>query len=253
MHSGVETPVKMEQGPPVAPLSARSVPSPPSARESFREGLRAGIPFAIAGCLVAITFGVLARDAGFGPVAAIVMSAIVFAGSAQFAVVAILGTGGSAGAAIIAATLMNSRFLPMGIALGPSLPGRPLLRAFQGQTVVDASWAIANQGEGRFDRWRLFGSTVPQYSTWLGGTILGVYGGDLVGDTDRFGLDAIFPAFFLALLFAELKDARSRGVAAAGGAMALALVPIAPAGVPVLVASLAALAGLWMRPQEDPR
>ena len=184
--------------------------------------MRAGLPYAAVGGLLSMSFGVLARDAGFPVEAAIVMSAIVFAGSAQFAAVAILVGGGTAGAAVAAAALMNSRFLPMGVALGPSLPGRAPLRAAQGQTIVDASWAMANRGDGTFDRWFLFGSTAPQYVTWLGGTILGAVGGDLLGDTSRFGLDAIYPMFFLGLLIAEIKDRRTARVALAGGALAFA-------------------------------
>jgi 4-azaleucine resistance transporter AzlC len=227
-----------------------SVESPEPARsarsdgESFRSGLRAGVPYAIAGGVLALSFGVLARDVGFSAVGAIVMSAIVFAGSAQFAAVAIVAAGGGVGAAIGAAALMNSRFLPMGIALAPSLRGGPLLRAAQGQTVVDASWVMANEGEGHFDRHFLFGATAVQYATWLGGTAAGVLGGGVLGDPQALGLDAIFPAFFLALLLPELRDARSRGVALAGALIALALVPVAPPGVPVLAASAAALIGL---------
>ena len=224
----------------------RGIPDPAAedGRASFIAGARAAIPYAAVGGLLSMSFGVLARDAGFPLEAAIVMSAIVFAGSAQFAAVAILAGGGSAGAAIAAAALMNSRFLPMGVALGPSLPGRPLLRATQGQTVVDASWAMANRGDGTFDRWFLFGSTAPQYVTWMAGTTLGALGGDLLGDTSRFGLDAIYPMFFLALLLAEIKDRRTGLVAAAGAVVALSLVEVAPAGVPVLAASLVALWGL---------
>ena len=212
--------------------------------ESLRAGVRAGTPFALAGLLVSLSFGVLAREAGFPAVAAIAMSAIVFAGSAQFAAVSILASGGTAGAAILAAALMNSRFLPMGVALAPSLPGGPLRRALQGQTVVDASWAMANRGDGTFDRWFLFGSTAPQYATWLGGTMVGAFAGDVLGDPEALGLDALFPAFFLVLLAAEMRDRLSRGIALAGALIALALVEVAPAGVPVLAASLAALWGL---------
>lgn len=218
-------------------------------RASFRAGVRAAIPYAAVGGLLSMSFGVLARDAGFPVEAAIVMSAVVFAGSAQFAAVAILAGGGTAGAAIAAGALMNSRFLPMGIALGPSLPGRPALRAAQGQTVVDASWAMANRGDGTFDRWFLFGSTAPQYVTWLTGTTVGALGGDALGDTSRFGLDAIYPMFFLALLIAEIKDRRTAAVAAAGAVVALSLIEIAPAGIPVLAASLVALWGLRRREQ----
>ncbi|MEA2149682.1 MAG: hypothetical protein QOD69_1512 [Solirubrobacteraceae bacterium] len=226
-------------------------PPPPSPRTSYREGLRAGVPYALAGAVLALSFGVVARQAGFSVVGAIVMSAIVFAGSAQFAAVSIIAGGGGIGAAIAAAALMNSRFLPMGVALAPSLPGRFLKRAAQGQTVVDASWAMANRGEGRFDRHFLFGATSVQYVTWMLGTIIGAVAGNGLGDPKALGLDAIFPAFFLALLGAELRDARSRGAALGGGLIALALVPLAPAGVPVLAASAAALIGLRRRRAQD--
>jgi 4-azaleucine resistance transporter AzlC len=213
-------------------------------RASFRAGVRAGVPFAAAGFLLSFSFGVLARGAGFSILAAIAMSAIVFAGSAQVAAVSILAAGGSLGAAVAAAALMNSRFLPMGIALAPSLPGRAIERAAQGQTIVDASWAMAARGDGSFDRWFLFGSTAPQYVMWVLGTVTGALGGDLLGDTHKLGLDAIYPTFFLALLFGEFRNGRARGVAALGAAIALVLVPFAPPGVPVLAASLAAFAGL---------
>ncbi|MBJ7329996.1 MAG: AzlC family ABC transporter permease, partial [Solirubrobacteraceae bacterium] len=213
-------------------------------------GVRAGIPFAIAGFLLSMSFPVLAEDVGFSPVACVITSAIVFAGSAQFTAVAILSQGGTAGAAILAATLMNSRFLPMGIALGPSLPGGPLKRAIQGQPVVDSSWAIASRGDGTFDRWILFGATIPQFITWVSGTAVGAAVGNRLGDPDSLGLDAIYPAFFLSLLILEARSGRARGVAALGAAIALVLTPVAPAGVPVLLASLAALVALWRRPAE---
>jgi predicted branched-subunit amino acid permease len=210
----------------------------------FRAGARAGVPFAIAGGLLAASFGVLASDVGMPGWAAIVMSAIVFAGSAQIAALSIIGAGGGLGSAIGAAALMNSRFLPMGIAIGPSLPGSPVARAAQGQTVVDASWALASDGEGGFDRHVLFGSSAIQYVTWVTGTVVGVVGGSALGDPREYGLDAIYPAFFVALLIAEARSGRARGVAAAGALIAFVLVPIVPAGVPVLVASLASLLGL---------
>jgi 4-azaleucine resistance transporter AzlC len=205
------------------------------------------VPYALAGFFLSLSFGVLAREAGMSALAAVVMSAIVFAGSAQFAAISIIAAGGGLGAAVTAAALMNSRFLPMGIGVAPALPGGALKRAAQGQTVVDASWVIAQRDDGTFDRWMLFGSTAPQYVTWIAGTLAGVLGGDVIGDPSRFGLDVVFPTFFLALLLNELHDPWSRGVAALGALIALGLVPVAPPGVPVLVASLAALAGLWRR------
>ncbi len=216
----------------------------PDPRASFREGVRIGLPFAVAAGLLSLSFGVIARDTGFSAFAAITMSLIVFAGSAQFASVAILGAGGNPLAAVAAASLMNSRFLPMGAALAPSLPGGRWKRAAQGLTIVDSSWAVAARPDGSFDRWKLFGTTAPQFIAWQIGTMAGAFGGNLIGDLDRLGLDAIYPAFFVAILIPELRDRDRIGVALAGGAIALTLVSITPAGVPVLVGSLAALWGL---------
>ena len=212
--------------------------------DSFRKGLRAGVPFSFVAFLLAMSFGVLAIQAGFSALQAIVMSAVVHAGSAQFAATAIVAGGGGLIPSVLAGTLMNARFLAMGIAVAPSLPDGPAVRALQGQTVVDPSWALANRGDGSFDRHLLMGATVPQYAGWLSGTVVGAFAGDVVGEIDRFGLDAIFPTFFLALLAAELREPRSRAVALAGAAIALALVPFTPPGVPVLAAGVAALVGL---------
>jgi 4-azaleucine resistance transporter AzlC len=198
----------------------------------------------MAGLLLSLSFGVVAQDAGLSKPEAVVMSAIVYAGSAQFSAIAILAQGGGAGAAIAAAALMNSRFLPMGVALAPSLRGGLLRRALQGQAVVDASWALAARPDGSFDRMLLFGSSAAQYLTWVSGTAIGAIWGGALGDPKDLGLDALFPAFFLALLLGEARSGRARGVAAFGALIALLLVPVAPAGVPVLVASLAALVGL---------
>jgi predicted branched-subunit amino acid permease len=217
-------------------------------RRSWRAGLRDGVPVAVAAAVVGVSFGVLAREAGMPALAAIAFSGIVFAGSAQFASLAILGQGGGVAAAVGAAALMNSRFLPMSAALAPSLPGGPWARAAQGQAVVDASWAMAADGKGGFDRFYLFGLSAAQYLAWLGGTLVGALGGTVLGDPEALGLDAVYPAFFLALLFEELRAGRrAQGVALAGALIALVLVPIAPPGIPVLAASCAALAGLWGR------
>jgi 4-azaleucine resistance transporter AzlC len=202
------------------------------------------MPYAVVGFVLSMSFGVLARQAGFSALQAILTAAIVFAGSAQFAALAVLASGGTALAAVAAGTLMNGRFLAMGTALAPSLPGGAAKRALQGQTVVDSSWALANRGDGTFDRWLLFGTTVPQYFTWFCGCVVGAFAGDWLGDTDRLGLDAVYPTFFLGILIAELRNPRSRVVALCGAAIALTLVPFTPAGVPILVAAVAALLGL---------
>src|SRR5205085_573199 len=93
----------------------------------------------------------------------------------------------------------------------------------------------------------LFGATAIQYLTWQTGTLIGALGGNVLGNPDRLGLDAVYPAFFMAILIVELRRPGAPGVALAGAVIALALIPVAPAGVPVLAASVAALAGLRRR------
>ena len=148
---------------------------------TFASGLRAGLPFALAVFVLGASFGVLARSAGWGVLAPILMSAVTFSGAAQFAVVSILGAGGGPVAAIAAAVLLNARYGPMGIAIAPVLRGGPLRRAIEGQAVVDASWALASRGAGRFSREVLFGATAPQYVGWVGGTTVGALGAGAVG------------------------------------------------------------------------
>ena len=208
----------------------------------WRQGAREGLPYAGAAFVLALSFGVVARDAGVPALAAVVMSAVVYAGSAQFAALGIVGAGGGVLAAVGAAALVSSRFLPMGLALGPSLRGGRLRRALEGQACVDSSWTLSARGDGTFDRGYLFGHSGAQYVCWVLGTLVGVVVPGL--DTRALGLDAVFPAFFLALLLGEVTDRLRLGVAVAGGALALALVPVAPPGVPVLVAAGAALVGL---------
>jgi predicted branched-subunit amino acid permease len=213
-------------------------------RERFEAGVRAGIAYAVAAAMVGISFGVVARPV-MGTIAPIVMSAIVFAGSAQFAAVAVLAAGGGAAAAIAAGILLNARYFPMGVALAPSLGGGPLRRAGIGQAMIDASWAMASRGGGRFDAAFMVGATLPSYPCWVGGTAIGVLAGDVIGDPERLGLDVLFPAFFLGLLVGELRSGRLAVAAAClGAAIALALTPFAPAGVPIIAASAAALLGL---------
>jgi 4-azaleucine resistance transporter AzlC len=209
----------------------------------YRPGLKAGVGFALAAFVLGVSFGVLAEPI-MGPVAPVVMSAVLFAGASQFGATAVLAAGGDALTAIAAGTMLNARFLPMGVAAATALRGSPLRRAVEGQAVVDASWALAVQGDGRFDRELMIGATIPQYPAWVAGTLIGALGGGALSDPAALGLDAIFPAFFVGLLAAELSRPRALAAALLGGAIALALTPVLPPGLPVLLASAAALIGL---------
>lgn len=210
----------------------------------FRRGVRIGVPYAVAAVILGISFGVVAEPV-MGPVAPVVMSALLFAGSAQFAATAVLAAGGGPLAAIAAGILLNARYGPMGIALAPSLQGGRTARAAVGQTMIDFSWAAASRGGGRFDPVFMMGATLPSYPSWVAGTVIGVLAGDLIADPAALGFDALFPAFFLALLVeGELRPGRPALAAGVGALLALALIPISPPGVPIIIASLAALIGL---------
>jgi 4-azaleucine resistance transporter AzlC len=203
--------------------------------------------FGLAVFATAFSFGVLARPV-MGTVAPIVMSIVVFSGAAQLGSLAILTAGGSVGAAIAAGILLNARYLAMGLALAPSLGGRPLSRTAFGMATVDASWAAASTGDGRFDPWYMVGVTVPQYIGWVLGTVVGVLVGSSLGNPETLGLDALFPAFFVALLYEEARRRRKLVAAGGGAGIALVLTPIMPPGLPILVASLAAVVASRMRP-----
>ncbi len=196
--------------------------------------------------LLGISFGVVAQPL-MGHIAPVVMSAIVFAGAAQFAATAVLADGGGAAAAIVAGILLNLRFIPMGIAIAPSLRASVASRAAVGQGMVDASWAMANRGGGRYDVPYMLGATLVQYPAWVAGAAIGVLANDVIGNPEDLGLDAIFPAFFLALLVNELRDGMSMAAALIGAALALALTPFVPPGIPVLAACAGAALGLVRR------
>ncbi|MCZ2110655.1 MAG: AzlC family ABC transporter permease [Dehalococcoidia bacterium] len=217
--------------------------TPPATRDTVAGGFRDCVPLAIAVGAFGISYGVLARSAGMGLVAPMIMSLTTFGGSAQFAAVSVLSTGGGAAAAVIAAVLLNSRYLPIGLTIAPGMHGGRLRRFIEAQLVVDESWAIASNGDGSFGRARLIGAGLAIYLFWFVGTAIGVLGGDFLGSPEGLGLDAAFPALFLALLVPQVRNRTALGAALAGMAIALALVPFSRAGVPIIAASLGALLG----------
>lgn len=210
----------------------------------FADGVRSVLPFALAVLAFGAAFGVLARDAGMGSLAPIVMSATTFAGSAQFAAASVLAAGGSAATAIVAAVLLNARYAPIGITVAPWLTGSLPSRLIHAQLIVDESWALASEGAGRWNPRVLVAAGLGVYVAWVGGTCLGVVFGDLLGDPERWGLDAAFPALFLSLLVPQIRTREPRRAALLGAAIGLGLTPFAPPGIPIVAASAACLLGL---------
>lgn len=212
----------------------------------IRAGVRSALPIVLPTVALGVSFGIVARPI-MGPVAPIAMSILVFSGGAQFAALSVLQGGGGAIAAISAGMLMNARWLPMSFAMTPSLHGGRLRGAAEAQAIVDASFVLSDRGDGTFDRGLLIGATLPQAVSWVSGTILGVVVAGGIQDPNAFGLDAVFPAFYLALLLREASGRRTYEAMALAAVITIALTTFAPAGVPVIVASSAALLGLRRR------
>jgi 4-azaleucine resistance transporter AzlC len=195
--------------------------------------------------VLGLTFGALARAHGWGPGAPVVASLAIFSGSAQFALLTVLAGGGAAWTAVASAALINLRFFPMALSAAPALRGGRARRAVEAQTVVDGSWVLAHQGEGRFNRGVLFGSALAQWPAWVTGTSLGVVLAPSTGLLNATGLDVVFTAFFALLLFDEVRRARSARVVAAGAAVITAVLLLAlPAGLALLGGAATALLGL---------
>jgi len=137
---------------------------------------------------------------------------------------------------------MNLRFVPMAAASSRSLHGGRLQRAFEGQTVVDGSWVPAQRPDGTTDRELMVAATFVQWAAWIAGTAVGALLVPSAGFLHAFGLDVVFPCFFLLLLLEALKsrpDLRWVTLAAvvlAGGAML-----VLPTGVALLASTAATL------------
>jgi 4-azaleucine resistance transporter AzlC len=209
----------------------------------IRDGVRAALPLAPAPFLFGLSFGVLADAAGMGTLAAITMSATTFAGSAQFAVASIFDDGGTVVAALLAAVFLNARYVAIGVTVASIVPGRRLQRFVASQLIVDESWALSGRS-GRFEWAILAGAGLLLYVLWVGATALGALVGDALEDPDALGFDAAFAVLFLALAAPYLRNRRALRAAALAAGITLALLPVTPAGVPIVAAAAACLLGL---------
>lgn len=215
----------------------------PAAAPRFRDGVRAALPLAPSPVLFGLSYGVLADATGFGAAAAVVMSATTFAGAAQFAAASVLDAGGTIAAATLAAIFLNARYVAISVTVASIFPGGKLRRAVESQSIVDESWALAGR-RGRFEWPILLGSGVVFYVLWVGSTAAGTVLGGVLEDPNALGLDAAFAALFLALVVPYLKEPKARRAAAVAAVITLVLLPVAPAGVPIIAASAACLLGL---------
>jgi 4-azaleucine resistance transporter AzlC len=210
----------------------------------------AGIGLAVG--IYGVSFGVLAVAAGLSPAQACVMSMLTFTGASQFAYVGILAGGGGALAAMGPAVMLALRNAAYGLSLTAVLPRRLRDRAIAAHLVIDETTAMARAQDRPDAARRAFLAT--GVSVWVGwnlGTLAGTLLGGGLGDPRSLGLDAMFPAAFLALLAPQLRRPGAPVAAIAGAVIAIAVVPFAPAGVPVIAALAGVVPGVLVANAKD--
>lgn len=174
------------------------------------------------------------------------LSLLVFTGASQFALVGALAAGGGAVTAAAGAFFLGVRHAFYGLRLSQLLALPRAVRPFAAQWVIDETTAVSlAQPTRRAARIGFLVTGLSLYVLWNLTTLLGALGADAIGDTKAWGLDAAGPAVFLALLAPMLRTGTERAVAALAVLLGLGLLPVLPAGVPVLVAALAAPLVLW--------
>lgn len=167
------------------------------------------------------------------------MSLIVFTGASQFAAVGVLTAGGSAAAAIATGLLLASRNLVYGISIGKLLNSAWLPRTVAAHLVVDETTAMAiSQREPSHGRAAFWITAVSEFTLWNLGTLAGALSGEALADPKSLGLDAAFPATFIALALPQLRAITSWTLAILSGTVALLLVTVTPPGIPVLATAL---------------
>jgi predicted branched-subunit amino acid permease len=186
---------------------------------------------------------VLAAENGLTIAKACALSLLVFAGGSQFAAVGLAGAGNSA-AGVVTGLLLNTRLAAFGVLAAPLVAGPWWRRVIGSQLVVDEPVVLAlEHDDDALRRYTFWFTGALLFVCWNLVTLAGAALGDVLGDPATIGLDGAFPAVFVALLAPRLREAASRRVAIAGAAIALGLTPLLPAGVPVLLASLAVVLG----------
>ncbi|MEU6349824.1 AzlC family ABC transporter permease [Streptomyces sp. NPDC047072] len=196
----------------------------------------------LAGGIVGVSFGAIAVAGGLPVWVPVVMSLVVYAGSAQFSAVGVLLAGGGPLAAAATGLLLNTRTAAYSLAVADILGRRWTTRLVGAHLVTDETVAFAlAQPDPARRRAAFWISGLGLFAVWNAGVLLGALAGSALGDTATYGLDAAFPAVLVALVLPTLRtDSAVRRSALLGAAIALSATPAVPAGVPVLLA----LAGL---------
>lgn len=213
--------------------------------QARRSTIRDGIGIGLATGAYGLSFGAISTASGLTLWQTAALSLLMFTGASQFAMVSVIGGGGSPFAGAATAVLLGSRNAFYGLRLS-SVVGRGPRRAPAAQLVIDESTAMALAADSP-ERARLafFATGLSVFTLWNLGTVIGAAGAQAIPDPRTLGLDAAAPAAFVALLAPRMKGRTTWVVAAAAAMLALVSVPFVPAGIPVLLAALVTIgAGL---------
>lgn len=219
--------------------------------------VRQALSVSVATGLYGVSFGALSVAAGLSVPQTVALSLLVFSGGSQFAFVGVVGAGGAAGAAIATAGLLGVRNGLYGPQVTPLLGERGGRRVLAAHLTIDESTAVATaQREPATARTGFWWTGAGVFALWNLFTLAGALVGDALGDPRRYGLDAAAAAAFLALVWPRVTGPGgrlARAVAAGAVLVALAVTPLVPAGVPVLLAALVAiLVGLLVASPQEP-
>ncbi|MFE7627172.1 AzlC family ABC transporter permease [Streptomyces castrisilvae] len=208
-----------------------------------RDALGVGVAVGLSG----FAFGVTSAGSGLSLLQTCALSLLVFTGASQFALVGALAAGGNPYTAAAGAFFLGVRNAFYGLRLSQLLALPRALRPLAAQWVIDETTAVTlPQPTRRAARIGFTVTGLTLYVLWNLTTLLGALGAEALGDTDAWGLDAASPAVFLALLAPMLKSTTERVTAGLAVLLALGLLPVLPAGVPVLLSALAAPVVLFL-------
>lgn len=215
-----------------------------------RRIVRDSVGIGIAVGAFGLSFGALAVAAGFSIAQTVVLSAVMFTGGSQFAYIGVFAAGGGAWAAGTAALLLGARNTVYGMGMAPVLRLSGIRRVGAAQLTIDESYAMsvaaADGDEPRAATTAFWATGLSVYVGWNVATLVGAVGAASLGDPASWGLDAMVPAAFLALLWPRLRDRRALFVALLAAVCAVGLLPFVPAGVPILVGgAIAGVAAMW--------
>lgn len=209
--------------------------------------------FAITFFALGVTVNLLVLEAGTSSGLTVLAAFAVYSATSELAYLAVRDAGGTELAAVVAAWVVASRFGLLALSLGARLPGGRWHRAIAAINSFDPNVAIAiQQTDARLVARAFWRVTAALMVGWWTGTVVGVFLGNVIGDADRFGLDALFPAAMLAIIGNGLRQRDGALAALIGGGLCLVLIPLVPAGVPIIASVVGAVIAVRMTAPAGP-